>query len=317
MSRIAIAVINHNTRDELERCLESVFAAGRHDVIVVDNGSDDGSVEMIEELFPAVRLLRAPNDGYGAGANRAFAAVTAEIVLLLNSDTRLAGGVAGALADYLDAHPRAAVAGPRLLNPDGSLQPSCHHMPTPLQVLLYEGGLPRVLSFLRIRSRRYLPGWSHDRPRRVPWVLGAAFAVRSQAVAEVGGFDPDFFLYWEEVDLCRRLADRGWEVHFTPVADVIHFGGASIAPRGAAGVTFFVNSLIIFYRKHYGPARRVGLRLTLSAVLVGRLALGALQLRLHGDPAAADRVHRARAALAALAGRRSHLPGSAGGRSSA
>lgn len=303
MSRVAIVVVNHNTRDELERCLESVLAASRDDVIVVDNASNDGSPEMVEERFPAVRLIRAPNDGYGAGANRGFELAAADLLLLLNSDTRLEDDAAAALAEYLHAQPQAAIAGPRLRNPDGSLQPSCNHMPTPLHVLLYEGGLARIVARVPVLRAAYLPTWSHDRPRRVPWVLGAALAVRCDALAEAGGFDTDFFLYWEEVDLCRRVADRGWEVHFAPVAEVVHVGGASVAACGVEGAAFFVTSLLAFYRKHYGRGRRVALRLTLFGVLGARLALGRIRLHVLGDTAASDYVRRAQSALAALAGR--------------
>jgi N-acetylglucosaminyl-diphospho-decaprenol L-rhamnosyltransferase len=315
--RVAIVVVNHNTRDELERCLESVFATSRHDVIVVDNASNDGSPEMVEERFPAVRLIRAPNDGYGAGANRGFALANADILLLLNSDTRLQDDAAAALAEYLQGHPQAAIAGPRLRNPNGSLQPSCNHMPTPLHVLLYEGGLARVVSRVPVLRAAYLPTWSHDRPRRVPWVLGAAFAVRCDALADAGDFDTDFFLYWEEVDLCRRVVDRGWQVHFAPVADVVHVGGASVATYGVEGAAFFVTSLLAFYRKHYGRGRRIGLRLTLAVVLGARLALGRIRLHALGDRAAADYVRRAESALAALAARGQVSPSEGTGGSSA
>src|SRR5262249_11131009 len=150
-------------------------------------------------------------------------------VLLLNSDTLLAPGALAALAQYLDAHPRAAIAGPRLRNADGSLQPSCHPFLGTMQSFLEKSVVARALARLPVvRDHYLLVNSSHAAPRVVPWVLGAALAIRRSAFDQVGGFDESFFLYAEEVDLCYRLKAAGWEVHFAPVTDVVHVGGASI-----------------------------------------------------------------------------------------
>ncbi|HEX3128319.1 MAG TPA: glycosyltransferase family 2 protein, partial [Thermoanaerobaculia bacterium] len=137
--KLAVVVVNHNTRDLLRSCLETVRAEAAEDiaeVVVVDNASTDGSPEMVRTGFPEVRVLaNRHNPGYGAGANQGIAACRAPYILLLNSDTRLGGGSVAALTDWLDRHPRAAVVGPRLVNPDGTLQSSCFPELTPFNVL--------------------------------------------------------------------------------------------------------------------------------------------------------------------------------------
>lgn len=259
---IAVAVVNWNTRDLLADCLRSVLAQMPCELVVADNGSGDGSVEMVRREFPAATLVVSPeNPGYGAGANRAVARCTTEYVLLLNSDTTLAPGALDALSGYLDRHERAAIVGPRLVHPDGTPQESCFRFPRPIRPLTRAkaGSLP------------------HDRAGPVPWVLGAALALRRSAFESVGGFDEAYEMYFEEVDLAYRLRKAGWETHFTPDARVVHVGGASTRQRRAEMLLRTRLSSLEFYRRHHrGLPRAAGLTAEYGLTL-GRLVRDGLR----------------------------------------
>ncbi|MEA2562774.1 MAG: hypothetical protein QOH06_4278 [Acidobacteriota bacterium] len=265
---IAAVVVNYNTRDLLRSCLESIRGEGLPEVVVVDNASTDGSPEMVQSEFPEVRLIaNRHNPGYGGGANQGIAACTAPYVLLLNSDTFLDRGAPAQLAAWLDRHPRAAIAGPRLLNPDGTLQSSCFPYLTPFNVLVLNTWLNRPARALP----RFRPTWRGTPSRNGHWVKGAALAIRREAFAAVGGFDESYFMYAEELDLCYRLHGAGWEIHYTPEATVVHVEGASTEQdRHAMAERLFV-SLEQFYLQHY-PERLPRLRRVVKAVMLERIA---------------------------------------------
>jgi GT2 family glycosyltransferase len=251
MSRTAVSIVSWNTRDLLRRCLESVLAERPAAVVVVDNGSTDGSAEMVRTAFPAVRLeIRPDNPGYGTAANDAIAACRAEHVLLLNGDTEVRPGCLGALGRALDAHPEAGVVGPRVLNPDGSLQRSCFAFPGPFVPLIKRQPLASLTGWDPRFQAHYIGNWDHETARPVPWVLGAALAIRRAAFDAVGGFDAEFPMYFEEVDLCYRLRAAGWEVRFTPEAEVVHVGGASTRQRRAEMIAQLTLSAMAFHRRH-------------------------------------------------------------------
>jgi GT2 family glycosyltransferase len=282
---MAVAIVSFNAREYLERCLASVRAEAPSQTLVVDNGSTDGSIELVQSRHPWAELDVAPaNRGYGAAANRALGRSAAPYVLLLNSDTILAPGALEALARYLDAHPRVAVVGPRLRNPDGSLQASCHPFLGTFQSFLEKTALARALARIPALRDRYLLVHSpHTRPRAVPWVLGAVLAVRRSAFEAVGGFDESFFMYAEEVDLCYRLHEANWEVHFAPVTDVVHVGGASTSQHRGTMVAQRTKSAMHFYRRHYSPARRAALLILIKTAAAARWLRDRIRLRATSD----------------------------------
>jgi GT2 family glycosyltransferase len=273
-------VVNHNTRELLARCLESVCAEPAGAVVVVDNASTDGSAAMVRERFPGVQLLaNRANLGYGAGANQAIRQCAARYVLLLNSDTLVQPGALAALSAYFEAHAGAGLVGPRLLYPNGRPQASCYAFPTPLHVLLEETTLIRHIAATPGLRHLFLHTRPYKRALRVPWVLGAALAVRRSAFEVVGGFDERFFMYAEEIDLSYRLWEAGWETHFTPNAVVVHVGGASTRQRRAAMARQFFTSLALFYRFHYGPWRQVALTGIIKGVVSLRYLRDTARLR--------------------------------------
>ena len=288
MNTFAVCVVSYNTHDLLRACLDSVLAnplaaAGdslSDSVIVVDNGSTDGTLEMIRSDYSHVQLFtNTRNAGYGAAANQAFAQCQADYVLLLNSDTRLMPDGLVQLRAFLDQHADVAIVGPRLLNPDGTLQPSCFHFPTPLEVFLDVANARKLIGHLPRLRDVYLRTWDHAHPRQVAWVSGAALAIRRSAFEMVHGFDPSFFFYYEETDLCFRLHQTGWKVFFAPVTDVVHVGGASSRSQQTQLTVQLYASLAHFYRQHYTLVARVALALLLQAVALLRWLRDGWQLQ--------------------------------------
>jgi GT2 family glycosyltransferase len=269
---IAVVIVNYNTRDHLRECLASLLVQGTEEVVVVDNGSSDGSAEMVRACYPSVTLIRnVLNYGYGAAANQAIAACTAEYVLLLNSDTVVHTGALHALVTYLGQRPGVAIVGPRLVNPDGTLQPSCYAFPGTVKWFFhYEvfGQLIRRLPILRDYQRRT---WPHNQAQSVQWVMGAALAIRREAFEAVGGFDESFFMYCEETDLCFRLKNAGWQIHFVPIATVTHVGQASTNQYRTEMAVQHVRSRLLFYQRHYSTLRFRVLAVLMRGTVLARL----------------------------------------------
>ena len=249
---MAVAIISWNTRELLRRCLTTIMYDAPDEVVVVDNGSSDGSIAMVRDEFPGVRLrVLTENPGYGAASNVAFTLCSAEYVLLLNSDTELRPGALAALVAHLDRCPRAGIVGPRLLNPDGSLQKSTFPFPSPLVPFVKRRPMADLVGLVPVLRDAFVGAWAHDHTRRVPWVLGAALAIRREAYERVGGFDESYVMYYEEVDLCYRLRRAGWETHFTPATEITHVGGASTSQRRPEMLARLGVSAVEFHRRHH------------------------------------------------------------------
>ena len=266
MSRMAVAVINWNTRDLLRTCLQSALTDGAQEVVVIDNGSYDGSIDMMRREFPSVRLKVLPsNPGYGAASNIAFRLCTAEYVLLLNSDTQIRPGALAALTRALDDQPQVGIIGPRLENPDGSLQRSVFPFPSPFISLFKRQPFAFLVSRLPGLREYYPLNFSHNSQRRVPWVLGAAQAIRREAFDAVRGFDETYVMYYEEVDLCYRMRKAGWETRFDPSSIIMHVGGASTRQRRQEMLVRLTLSSLAFHRHHDRGFRLALARLVLRA----------------------------------------------------
>lgn len=251
--RAVVIVINYNTRNELKDCLDSL-ANCLDRVVVFDNRSTDGSADLVRQRYPRARLIESDvNLGYGTAANKAVALCPdAEIVIVSNSDVLFQPDSLDLMTRYLAEHPRVGILGPRLLNVDGSLQASCFPLPGSLDWMVDNDVASRLLGWVLPGFRkRSLRLWPHREEREVPWVKGAVLAIRKTAFDEVRGFDNTFFMYYEETDLCLRMARQGWGVWFAPVTEVAHLGGASTAKvRGAMARELFVSSMR-FARIHY------------------------------------------------------------------
>lgn len=279
-ARVAVVIVNYQSYDELHACLRSVDSArGSSSVVVVDHESDPGSADRLHGAFPAVRIIRQTrNDGFAVGVNTGARSTTpgsSPYLLLVNPDCILEQDVCCQLADWMDTHPDVAVAGPRIRNADGTVQPSARRFPDLTTAIAGRSSwLTRVLPGNPI-SRHNLPAReaSASAPVEVDWVSGACMLVRREAFEAVGGLDEGFFLYWEDADFCRRLKYAGWKTMYLPSAGVMHVGGRSSRHAADASLEAFHRSALRLYRKHAGPAGRLltplvyaGLRLRLSFV---------------------------------------------------
>ena len=227
-ARAACVVVTYDALPWIEQCLESVAEV---DTVVVDNGSGDGTVGLVRERFPAVRVIESENRGLSAGWNTGIRATASEHVLLLNADAWLLDGALSALVAAADRHPRAAAIGPRLENTDGTLQRSVRGYPTAWRLATEYLYLRKLAPRSRALNAFYGAGFDHAREREVEWLMGACLLVRRAEFDEVGPFDERYFLFSEEVDWMRRAADRGWSVVFTPDARCVHVGGAAHGGR--------------------------------------------------------------------------------------
>jgi N-acetylglucosaminyl-diphospho-decaprenol L-rhamnosyltransferase len=247
MSGVSIVIVSFNAREHLERCLEAV-AGGEHEVVVVDNASSDGSPALVRERFPSVRLVELEeNIGFGAANNVGMEVASGRWLLLLNSDAWPVGEAIERLAAFGEAHPRAGIVGPRLRNTDGSLQPSVRGHPTLWRIATEYLFLRRLAPRSRALNAFYGGGFDHASVREVEVLKGAVLLVRREASEAVGGFDPAYFMYGEEMDLCYRVREAGWAVVFDPDAEFVHVGGVSTGARWGD-------------RPAFGPMRRDQLR---------------------------------------------------------
>jgi N-acetylglucosaminyl-diphospho-decaprenol L-rhamnosyltransferase len=247
---VSVVVVTLNGRELVERCLTSVADAG--ELIVVDHGSTDGTVELVRDRFPQARLIEQPNRGMGGGNNAGMRLASGRYFLLLNSDAWVVGDGLRQLVEFGDAHPDAAVVGPRLRNPDGTLQRSVRAFPTLWRLATEYFFLRKLAPRTDALNSFYGGGFDHESVREADWLYGACLFVRRDAVDQVGLFDESFFMFSEEVDWCYRFHAAGWSVLFDPGAEVVHVGGGS---HGGRMYRENLRGHLRFFAKHYGPAQ--------------------------------------------------------------
>ena len=248
---MAVIIASWNTRELTGQAVASALAAACEvpvRVYVIDNASSDGSAAYVEGRFPEVRVVRsASNEGFGRANNRGIGASHEPYVLFLNSDAVLLAGTLAELVRTLDGHPEAGAVGARLIFADGRFQASFADFPTLARDVLALMGLARPVYGDQYPS--YREGESRQ-PRAVDWIGGACMLVRRAALDATGGFDPDFHMYAEETDLCRRLHAAGWTVRYAPAARCLHHGGRSTGRRSAEQPRLYWRSHLLYYRKH-------------------------------------------------------------------
>ena len=274
---VTAIVVNFNAGDELRTALASVASelSGRAwEGVVVDNASQDGSGAIAQEFAPAVTLVaNAANVGFGRAVNQALARAQAPFVLIMNPDCRLQPGALAALEDELRRRPRCALVGPRILDPDGSVQGSARGDPDMLTgVFGRSAALRRLLPGLAV-SRRNVVDPTVDAGGAtvvVDWLSGACVLARREALADVGGFDERYFLYWEDADLCRRLRARGHHVRYVPSATAVHRVGHSSRTAKGPSVRAFHESAYLYYATHVAPGALNPKRLLARALLTLR-----------------------------------------------
>ncbi len=254
---LSVIIVSVDTRNWLEPCLESLQEQDIFEsieVVVVDNGSSDGSADMVRQNFPAVNLLRLESTvGFGTANNSGAELTTAPILLFLNPDTRIREASLSDILRKFEEHPKCGVAGGAVFDDQGKPERSVGSYPT-----LISMGLGRLLKYLpparRILGRFCNQHWvGYDKPHRVNWVTGAYLWIRRDIFKKVGGFDERFFMYCEDVDLCYRVCQAGFQCWFFPDAPIVHFGGKAPVPRPRKKLLF--ESLRYFANKHYKSPR--------------------------------------------------------------
>ena len=266
MTRLAIVIVSFNTRRDLHACLQSLHAAPpdlTHAIVVVDNGSSDGSASAVRTAWPAVHVVEmGRNAGFAAATNAGIRTCDSDLVLLLNSDTIVPPGSIDRLAAALERDATAAAAGPRLVGGDGTVELSFGRMLSPWnevrQKLIAHCAAAGIAPIARWFERRVTT------PHHPHWVSGACLLVRRDAGAAAGWLDERFFLYGEDVDFCAALRCAGHRILFTPDAEVVHLRGRSGAANRAVARAAYRRSQIAFYRKHH-PRWAGVLRLYLRA----------------------------------------------------
>lgn len=252
---LSILIISYNTRELTLDCLHSVFEqthAPTFELLVVDNASQDGSAEAIAAAFPQVRLFALDqNLGFAAANNFAAEHARGRWVLLLNPDTVVLDRAIERLLAFAEAHPEAGIFGGRTLYADRSLNPSsCWGRPTPWSVFCQALGLNRIFSGSTLFNPEALPGWQRDTVREVDIVTGCFFLLRRSLWDQLAGFDPRFFMYGEEADLCLRARATGVRCLICPEATIVHYDGASDTVRADRQVRMLLARTRLF-RKHW------------------------------------------------------------------
>ncbi len=249
-------MVSWNACDDLRACLASLANAtldpATIETVVVDNASTDGSPEMVEREFPRVKLIRlSTNTGFSGGNNVALENLTAEFAFLLNSDAVCESGAIDGLLDYADFHPDAGMLGPKVLNPDGSLQYSCRRWPTPAAGIFRNVWIGRWFPRNRPAADYLMRDYDHETPRAVDWLSGCALMVRRTCVEKIGLLDGEtFFFYCEDMDWCLRAHQAGFGVEYVPSAVVRHKIGGSTDQVADKMIVEHSRSMVKFWRKH-------------------------------------------------------------------
>ena len=271
---LSIVLVCWNNKAYLDPCLRSLYESGMRnsfDVIVVDNGSTDGSQQMLAEKYPEVRIIQNDsNVGLGKASNQGINATDGRYVLLLNNDTIVNGPSFDEMVDFLDQNPKVGAVGGKILNEDGTVQ-SCYNDFSTLR--------EEFLIATRLGEMIY-PGYpavvDDDETRSVDWLSSACLMVRRTTLDQIGLLDEGYFIYGDEADLQYRIKKAGWEVYYLPQATIIHFGGRSMDRWKRRKMVY--RGKMLFYRKHYGPVMTILLRLMLGVLSFFKLMIWSISL---------------------------------------
>jgi GT2 family glycosyltransferase len=273
---LSIVIVNWNTRDYLSKCLHSLaddlqhFGRDRAETFVVDNASTDDSVAMLNTKFDWVKVIENDvNVGFARANNQAIMQANGRTILLLNSDTEVVSGALATLVNFLEQQPDAGVVGARLLNADGTLQPSAHPAPTLFRELWYLLHFDRFYPLATYDMDR----WPIDQPHSVEVLKGACMLFRSAVLDEIGLLDEDYFMYSEEVDLCQRTVEAGWELYWEPRAVIVHYGGRSTQQVAFPMFMQLYKSKILYFRKRHGELPALAYKVILALAAAGRVLI--------------------------------------------
>lgn len=275
MTELSVIIVNLNTRQLLEDSLRSVLGQDIPgiEVMVIDNGSTDGSAEMVQSKFPAVRIVKNErNEGFAKPNNVGMRQTAGKYVFLLNSDTVVKPGAIKTLVSFLDAHPDVGACGVRLVYPDGRLQKSVKGFPTLWTHFCDMTALDKVFSGTTLFGRGEQAYFDYTRTQDVDHVMAAALLVRREVLTTTGLFDERFSIYYNDMDWCYRMKKSGWKISYVQDAEVVHHLGRTIGElnRGLEYLDELYDNTMLFYQKHYGRKAVVIYRLFLAMGFVPR-----------------------------------------------
>lgn len=290
---LSVCIVNYNGGYFLPACIESVIESdieGGLEIIVVDNGSADGSVKLVRERFPDVVLIEnGRNDGFASANNRAFASAGGRFVLFLNPDTVVPPDALGRMISFLEEEEGTAACGCRLFHPDtGRVEPSARSDPELIPLFWNLTYIDRLFPSSPFFARYLMTHAPELEIRDADWVTGACLLVRSEVFRLVGGFDSRFFMYCEDIDLCYRIRRAGWRIRYYPAVSVGHYRGLSSALHrrenegelGVWGARQYSRSVMMFYEWHYGSIKTAVLRMVLISTslfkAVGWITVGSI-----------------------------------------
>ncbi|HBR80032.1 MAG: hypothetical protein UX09_C0047G0003 [Candidatus Uhrbacteria bacterium GW2011_GWE2_45_35] len=228
MKDLSIFIVHYNTPRLLRQTLKGLYRFApncSHEIIVVDNNPKSRVADQVKSEFPGVKIVvNEKNLGFGRGMNSAAAVADGRHFLIFNPDIAILEGSLDKLVNFLDEHPRVGAVGPKLLNPDRSLQTSCYRFAKPLTILARRLPLAEKIPSLKKELDRYLMNdFDHSSTKEIDYLLGASLLVRREAWEKTGGFDPEYFMYFEDQDLCRHLWQLGWKVMYYPESEIVHY----------------------------------------------------------------------------------------------
>jgi len=252
---LSIIIVSWKVRDLLEKCLHSIFEQTKNiqfEVFVVDNASGDGSVEMVREKFPQVDLTAsAENLGFAKGNNLAIKKARGRYILLLNPDTEILDNALEKMVNFMDAHPESGIAGCKLLNPDLTLQPSVRAFPDLASQIFILLKIHHLLPHGKAMYKYLVHDFNYEKTQEVDQMMGAFMIIRKEVINKVGLFDEKFWIWFEEVDFCKRAKEAGFKIFYTPEAKIIHHFGQSFKQvMNVKKQKDFNRSLSYYFKKH-------------------------------------------------------------------
>lgn len=264
MQKLSIIIVTKNSASFIPECVNSILSQHTSfpvEVIVVDNASTDGIIELLEHRYPQISIIKnVDNRGFDAANNQAIRSSSGNIILLLNPDTRLEPGALEALVQYIFHREDVAAVGPKILNADGTLQRTGVSFPslwnTFVEIFFLDLLFPRSRVFGRHRRLYEDPDAAYE----VDYVQGSCLLLKRNALEEVGFLDEDYFMYFDEADLCCRLKRRGWRVMYVPHAVITHYGASGATYYDETRLGHFYRSYLLFLKKHYRPLRQAMFR---------------------------------------------------------
>lgn len=280
--KLSIVIVNWKTKELTAAAIASVFEQTKallFEVILIDNNSADGSVETLRALFPQITIVENnANLGFGKANNQGMRLAKGQYIMLLNSDTVVLDHALEKMVAYLDEHPDVMMVGPKVLNADHTFQHACRRMlPTPASSFYHLFGLVKI--FRRNARVNAYKGYNREPniTEPVEALSGAAMMFRRPVFEVTGGFDERFFMYGEDLDLCKQVFDHGWKTMFVHTAEIIHYGGASSKKRRTKSIVNFYEAMWLYYEKHWGTKHSVFLKAVVWLGIKTRLGLALLK----------------------------------------